>query len=64
MKGAVTARFAEPHGGSSLLHELIFHDPSVFKDMPDDQNPMATPYHWHWYQQEYFLVKQGYVLLS
>ncbi len=32
-----------------------------WKDVPVEKNYLIPPYHWHWYQEEYFDVKKGYV---
>lgn len=49
-----------PPGHSTLEIQRTF-DPTRWKDVPVDKNYLVPPYHWHWYQDEYFDIKKGYV---
>jgi hypothetical protein len=57
--GGRTTRWAKPPAGSSVMEIQTTHNPSQFKDVPNDKNYLIPPYHWHWYQDENFDIIQG-----
>lgn len=57
--GARTTRWVFPPIGNSVLEIQTTHNPSQFKDIPRDKNLLIPPYHWHWYQDEYFKITKG-----
>ncbi|EMC96739.1 hypothetical protein BAUCODRAFT_488132 [Baudoinia panamericana UAMH 10762] len=57
--GLRTTRWVQPPQGRSVLEIQTTHRPTALQKIPKDQNLLTPPYHWHWYQDEYFYVKQG-----
>ena len=57
--GARTTTWLVPKSRRSVREVQVFHKPDAYKYLPDDQNPLIPPPHWHWYQEEYFTVTQG-----
>jgi hypothetical protein len=58
--GGRTTHWETPENGSSVHEIQKYPNPSQFKDVPLEKNHLNPPYHWHWYQTEYFEIKQGY----
>ncbi|PSK59343.1 hypothetical protein B9Z65_3667 [Elsinoe australis] len=61
---ARSTKWATPQDGKSVLEIQTTHTPEVFKDVPDDKNVLIPPYHWHWYQEEQFYIRQGRYLFT
>lgn len=57
--GARTTRWEKPEGGSTVLEISTTWNPAQWKDIPIEKNLLIPPYHWHWYQDEYFKVVSG-----
>jgi hypothetical protein len=57
--GARSTKWVTPPEGKSVLEIQTTHDPEMFKNVPDSENVLIPPYHWHWYQEETFTVTQG-----
>jgi hypothetical protein len=57
--GHRTTRWVVPPGRNSVLEIHAIHKPDQFKDVPMEKNLLIPPYHWHWYQNEYFNIKKG-----
>ncbi|PNS18906.1 hypothetical protein CAC42_5445 [Sphaceloma murrayae] len=62
--GARSTRWVTPPDGKSVLEIQTTHTPHVFKDVPDEKNVLIPPYHWHWYQEEQFYVREGRYLFT
>ncbi|MCJ1253176.1 hypothetical protein MMC24_000985 [Lignoscripta atroalba] len=56
--GVRTARWEVPENSTSF-REITRIDPAFGRGKPLGSNPLIPPYHWHWYQDEYFTIKQG-----
>ena len=56
--GARTVRWETPPHGLSVL-EIEHIDPAYGRGRKDEDNHIRPPYHWHWYQTEFFHIKQG-----
>jgi len=57
--GARTTKWLTPPDGKSVLEIQTIHSPEMFKNVPLAENLLIPPYHWHWYQEEFFTVTQG-----
>jgi len=57
--GIRSTRWERPKDGNSVLEVQTTHSPTALQKIPADQNYMNPPYHWHWYQEEHFTVKEG-----
>ncbi|KAF2227027.1 hypothetical protein BDZ85DRAFT_230887 [Elsinoe ampelina] len=57
--GARSTKWVTPPDGKSVLEIQTTHRPQDFKDVPDDKNVLIPPFHWHWYQEEQFFIRQG-----
>ena len=62
--GAKTSRWVRPADGQSVLEILTVSTPQVFLNVPEEKNDAKPPYHWHWYQEETFTVREGYAVTS
>lgn len=58
--GARTSFWPLPEEGRSVLEVHVIRNAAEWKDVPVAENHLIPPYHWHWYQTEYFEVKKGY----
>lgn len=58
-KGERTTRWEQPPGSLSVLEIQRIENPAAFKDVPAAENYLIPPYHWHWYQREFFEIKSG-----
>lgn len=58
--GARTSTWLLPPEGRSVLEVQVIKNAAQWKDVPIEKNYLIPPYHWHWYQEEYFDVKKGY----
>ena len=58
--GARTSTWLLPPEGRSVLEVQVIKNAAQWKDVPVEKNYLIPPYHWHWYQEEYFDVKKGY----
>ncbi|KAL5414154.1 hypothetical protein PMIN04_009136 [Paraphaeosphaeria minitans] len=58
-RGARTTTWLVPEARRSVREIQVFHKPGAYEHLPDSQNPLIPPPHWHWYQEEYFTVLQG-----
>ncbi|GAM85120.1 hypothetical protein ANO11243_031240 [Dothideomycetidae sp. 11243] len=56
---ARSTTWVTPPDGRSVLELQTTHTPKVFASVPDDENVLIPPYHWHWYQDEFFHIKRG-----
>jgi hypothetical protein len=59
--GARTTTWPLPQEGRSVLEVQVIRNAAEWKDVPVERNRLIPPYHWHWYQTEYFDIKKGYV---
>lgn len=59
-----SSHWETPANGSSVHEVQITHNPSAFRDVPKEKNYLTPPYHWHWYQEEYFDIKSGRFLVN
>jgi hypothetical protein len=57
--GARTSKWIVPLEGRSVLEVQVIKNAAAWKDVPAEKNYLIPPYHWHWYQEEYFDVKRG-----
>jgi hypothetical protein len=57
--GARSSQWVLPPEGKSVLEIQKAYNPSQWKDVPAEKNFLIPPYHWHWYQDEYFEIKKG-----
>ncbi|KAK3705814.1 hypothetical protein LTR37_013121 [Vermiconidia calcicola] len=57
--GIRSTRWVRPPEGLSVLEIQTTHTPTALQKVPDDKNYLTPPYHWHWYQDEFFHVKEG-----
>ncbi|KAF4554752.1 Hypothetical protein D9617_3g018200 [Elsinoe fawcettii] len=62
--GARSTRWVTPPDGKSVLEIQTTHRPWDFKDVPDDKNVLIPPFHWHWYQEEQFYIREGRYLFT
>jgi len=60
--GARTSAWLLPPEGRSVLEVQVIKNAADWKDVPVEKNYCIPPYHWHWYQEEYFDVKKGQVV--
>ena len=58
-KGIRTTRWVDPPEGRSVLEIQTTHTPTAFQKVPEGKNYLTPPYHWHWYQDEFFHIKEG-----
>ena len=56
--GARVTRWPTPSKGTTV-HVVEKIDPSYARGKPLSENPIIPPYHWHWYQDEFFTIKHG-----
>ncbi|KAF2152401.1 hypothetical protein K461DRAFT_146181 [Myriangium duriaei CBS 260.36] len=61
---ARSTTWVKPLTGHSVLEIQTTHNPEVFLSVPDDKNVLIPPPHWHWYQDEYFHIRQGRYLFT
>lgn len=61
---ARTTEWVVPEEGHTVLEVQKVRDPPRWKDVPIAKNYMIPPYHWHWFQEEHFDIKKGYVLVK
>lgn len=59
--GLRTTTWERPPDGKSVLEIQTTHDPTALQKVPTSLNYLTPPYHWHWYQDEFFHVKEGCV---
>jgi len=59
--GVRSTRWVTPPEGKSVLEIQTTHTPTAMhpSKVPEKLNYLTPPYHWHWYQDEFFLVKEG-----
>ncbi|TKA79835.1 hypothetical protein B0A55_02783 [Friedmanniomyces simplex] len=57
--GVRSTRWVRPAEGKSVLEIQTTHTPMELQKIPDGLNYLTPPPHWHWYQDEYFHVKEG-----
>ncbi|KAH8811277.1 hypothetical protein F5884DRAFT_269711 [Xylogone sp. PMI_703] len=57
--GAGSSTWLLPEEGYSVLERRFIRNAAEWKNVPIDKNPLVPPYHWHWYQTEYFNIKKG-----
>ncbi|KAG8627843.1 hypothetical protein KVT40_003716 [Elsinoe batatas] len=62
--GARSTKWVTPPDGKSVLEIQTTHRPQDFKDVPDDKNLLIPPFHWHWYQEEQFFIRQGQYIFT
>ena len=48
-----------PLPNNSTVHVIEKIDPSYARGKPISENPIIPPYHWHWYQDEFFTPLKG-----
>ncbi|KAK6394273.1 hypothetical protein LTR95_019576 [Oleoguttula sp. CCFEE 5521] len=58
-KGIRTTQWVKPPSGKSVLEIQTTHTPRELQKVPEGKNYLTPPYHWHWYQDEYFNVTEG-----
>ena len=56
--GLRTSRWVRPAEGNSVLEIQTYTNPSEVAKIPKGHE-LDPPYHWHWYQEEYFTIRQG-----
>lgn len=59
-----TSTWEQPASGNSVLEIQYQPKPWAFKGVPDAQNYLIPPIHYHWYQDEYFKVTKGTYVLT
>ncbi|KFY48678.1 hypothetical protein V495_01097 [Pseudogymnoascus sp. VKM F-4514 (FW-929)] len=59
--GARTTTWPLPQEGRSVLEVQVIRNAAEWKDVPAEKNRLIPPYHWHWYQTEYFDIKKGFI---
>ncbi|KAF2720729.1 hypothetical protein K431DRAFT_225703 [Polychaeton citri CBS 116435] len=57
--GARAVTWPEPPRGHSFFEKQYFPAPSKLEGVPDSENLLIPPMHWHWRQEEYFTVTHG-----
>ncbi|MCJ1309563.1 hypothetical protein MMC25_003223 [Agyrium rufum] len=62
-EGAHIASWEKPADGSSVTSYNEF-DPAYHRGRPDNKNMVKPPYHWHWYQEEFFEIHQGEIIFN
>ncbi|KAG9678446.1 hypothetical protein KCU99_g1223, partial [Aureobasidium melanogenum] len=55
--GARTTKWLTPRSGNSVLEIQTY--PDSFKITKAQREILCPPYHWHWHQEEHFVVTQG-----
>ena len=55
--GARTTKWTTPESHKSVLETQTY--PNASKISKEAKEQLVPPYHWHWYQEEFFVVKQG-----
>nr|OQO21473.1 hypothetical protein B0A51_08852 [Rachicladosporium sp. CCFEE 5018] len=58
-RGIRTTQWVKPPSGKSVLEIQTTHTPRELQKVPEGKNYLTPPYHWHWYQDEYFKVTEG-----
>lgn len=61
--GARVVSWARP-GKDISVHEIEHLDPAYGRGRPLGLNFIRPPYHWHWYQDEFFVIKQGTIIFT
>jgi mannose-6-phosphate isomerase-like protein (cupin superfamily) len=57
--GTQITRWELPAPNESIREIMRIPDPGRFKGIPASENFVIPPYHWHWYQDEYFHISAG-----
>ncbi|SMR50978.1 unnamed protein product [Zymoseptoria tritici ST99CH_1E4] len=58
-RGIRSTTWATPAPGKSVREIQTTHTPTALQKIPDNLNYLTPPPHWHWYQDEYFHIKEG-----
>lgn len=58
-RGIRSTKWVKPPQGKSVLELQTTHTPTALQKIPEKLNYLTPPPHWHWYQDEYFHVKEG-----
>jgi hypothetical protein len=64
MNGIRSTKWVRPPQGRSVLEIQTTHRPRDLQKVPENLNYLTPPLHWHWYQDEYFNIKEGYTMMS
>ena len=59
--GIRSTRWVRPPHGRSVLELQTTHRPMDLQKVPKHLNYLTPPPHWHWYQDEYFHIREGYM---
>lgn len=57
--GIRTTTWERPPNGLSVKEIATIHRPRDLQNYPDGGAMLKPPYHWHWYQEEYFHITEG-----
>lgn len=57
--GLRTTRWERPPDGKSVLEIQTTQSGTAVQKIPKNLNYLTPPYHWHWYQTEYFNITEG-----
>ena len=57
--GARTTLWEIPKEGSTVREIQTTWNPAQWNDVPIEKNYLIPPFHWHWYQDEYFKITSG-----
>ncbi|KAK3116772.1 hypothetical protein LTR53_002538 [Teratosphaeriaceae sp. CCFEE 6253] len=57
--GLRSTTWVRPAEGMSVLELQTTHTPLALQKIPEDRNYLTPPPHWHWYQDEFFHVREG-----
>lgn len=61
--GARKARWMVPENSSSV-HQIECMNPAFGRGKAPSSNPIRPPYHFHWHQEETFVIRQGIFIFT
>ncbi|KAK4561769.1 hypothetical protein LTR86_004448 [Recurvomyces mirabilis] len=62
--GIRSTRWVTPPDGKSVLEIQTTHRPTDLQKVPEKLNYLTPPPHWHWYQDEFFHIREGRYLFT